>query len=238
MFTSYPANQTLFLHLALIILPTQQTQSFAMIAGNNEMNTILKSLLAASIIVSCSLGAMAAEIAKSPLATHASSAQTKSDEISQKERFLREREAMHQSIMKMTPEQRAAKREEMRERFNKLPPEEQQSIRQTMREDRKAMGEHWKTLPPQERAERREEMRRDWKNMSHEARTERRKEMREHWDKMPPQEREARRQAMREHWERMSPQERENFKSEMRARNGMPPPPLAPMADERSSARK
>lgn len=94
------------------------------------MNAILRTMIAAGIVASFSLNALAADTAPS------SSVQ---DHIQRLER-----------MKSMTPEQRIKEREAMQEEMLKLTPEQRA-------EHREAMHEYRKKMSPEERAERRKE---------------------------------------------------------------------------------
>lgn len=113
------------------------------------MNTLTKILIAAGIIASFSLNAMAADVAPPPK-TAMQEHMERMNTLSPEDR-AKEREAMHQEMQKLTPEQRAEKHKEMHEYMEKLSPKERATRRKEMRE-------RFDKMSPKERKQFRKDM--------------------------------------------------------------------------------
>jgi len=161
------------------------------------MNAILKTLIAAGIVASFSLNAMADDTASvnitipqdtQPSANAGAATEQKPGAAQERlktmtpDELVKEREAMRKEWGSLTQQQRDAKRKEMHEQLKRLTPEERRAMHQKMRENMMKML-------PEERARQRDEMRKEWDSLTPQQRAERRKEMRERFEKMSPEER-------------------------------------------------
>jgi mRNA-degrading endonuclease RelE of RelBE toxin-antitoxin system len=194
------------------------------------MNAILKTLIAAGIVASFSMNAMAADAAPAkgtppnaqpsagagtaPEQKHTTQEHMERMKTMSPEQRAKEHEAMRKEWDSLTPQQRDAKRKEMHEQLKKMSPEERRAMHEKMRE-------HMMNMSPEERARQREQMRKEWDSLTPQQREARRKEMHERFEKMPPEERAERRKEMRERFEKMSPEERAQFKRDMDRHGGM-----------------
>ena len=103
------------------------------------MNTILRTLVAAGIVASFSLNALASD----PPNTQEQTQHMEPMKNLTPEQRAMAREARHKEMSSLTPEQREARRKEMRDRREKMSPDERKEMREKM-------NGQWKNMPSED----------------------------------------------------------------------------------------